>query len=354
MTMAVDVLKSGLENVSDYILNHTLTCLIPAFFIAGAIAAFVKKEAILAYFGPSVKRVRSYTVASTSGTILAVCSCTILPLFAGIYRKGSGLGPAIAFLYAGPAINILAIVYTAQALGYDIGIARAFFAILLSVVIGLIMTRVFPEAEQKLTEEPDHGSVEGDSGGRSTRVTLVFFALLVGILVFGASTLPWVIRLAIVYILTLGVAYILIYHFERDEVTDWGYESWDLAKKILPILIAGSFFVGVFAYFVPPETFGPYLGGNSVWSNLLGASIGAVLYMPTLLEVPIIGTTFGYHQGVIGPGPALALLLAGPAVSLPSMVVLQRIMGTKKTAVYILLVIIFSTIAGLTFGAMLA
>lgn len=353
-----DPIISGLENVVGYLSEHVLTCLIPAFFISGAIAAFVKKDAILKYLGPKTKKRTSYVVASVSGTVLAVCSCTILPLFASIYKKGSGIGPATAFLYSGPAINVLAVVYTAQVLGYGLGAARAVAAISMSVVIGLLMATIFREHDKELNSKSDNAPspLAPDDAGehRPKWVFLTFFALMVAILVIGSSKLDWVPKLAIIYLLTIGVAYLLIYYFKRDEVTDWGHETWDMTKMVLPILLAGTFVVGIIAYFLPPETFRPYLGGNSIGANFLAAIIGALLYMPTLLEVPIIGTTFGYTSGVIGGGPALALLLAGPAVSLPSMVVLYRIMGAKKTAAYIVLATVISTIVGFAYGNLMA
>jgi uncharacterized membrane protein YraQ (UPF0718 family) len=350
-----DPLLSGLESVADYLAQHVLTCLVPAFFIAGAIAAFIKKEAILKYFGPKTKKRISYAIASVSGAVLAVCSCTILPLFAGIYKKGSGIGPATAFLYSGPAINILAIVYTAQVLGYDLGAARAVAAVTMSIIIGLIMATIFKKHDEELNSKNDnHTEIpvrdSEDEEHRPKWVILAFFGLMIAILVIGASKLDWVPKLAVVYLLTIGVALILIYYFKKDEVTDWGYETWDLTKKILPILIAGTFLVGVIAYFLPPETFRPYLGGDSIGACFLAAIIGAILYMPTLLEVPIIGTTFGYSSGMMGGGPALALLLAGPAVSLPNMIVLYRIMGAKKTGVYLAIVVIISTLVGFIYG----
>ena len=345
--MLFGALQSGVDGLIEYVSQHTLTCLIPAFFIAGAIAAFVKKEAILKYFGPQTKKYISYPVASVSGLVLAVCSCTILPLFTGIYKKGSGLGPAITFLFAGPGINVLAIIYTAQILGYDIGIARAVAAIGMSVLVGLIMATLFrserPKGEFKLLSSGDD---------KPKWVTLSLFLLLTLILVIGASQLDWLVKLPIIYALTLVVAYLAIYHFERDEITDWGMETWDLAKKIVPILLIGTFAVGVLAYFLPPETFAPYLGNNSLSANLISSLLGAILYMPTLLEVPIIGTTFGYTTGAMAAGPALALLLSGPTISAPSLVVLARVMGVKKTLTYALLVVIMSTIAGMIFGAL--
>jgi uncharacterized membrane protein YraQ (UPF0718 family) len=348
------VLMGGLGSVLEYLSQHVLTCLIPAFFIAGAIASFINKNEILKYFGPKVQKRISYAMASVSGTVLAVCSCTILPLFAGLYRTGSGIGPATTFLYSGPAINILAIVYTAGILGYDLGAARAVAAITMSIAIGLVMARIFRKHDEELNSRRIELKmpIESDASqkNRPKWVVLVFFALMIAILLIGASKLDWLPKLAIIYFLTLGIAYILIYYFQKDEVTEWGYETWDLIRKIFPILIAGTFFVGVIAYFIPPEAFRPYLGGSSLSSCFTASIIGALLYMPTLLEVPIIGTTFGYTSGVMGGGPALSLLLAGPAVSLPSLLVLQRIMGTKKTLIFLALVVISSALAGFVYA----
>jgi uncharacterized membrane protein YraQ (UPF0718 family) len=271
-------------------------------------------------------------------------------MFAGILKKGSGIGPAVTFLYAGPAINILAIIYTTSVLGIDIGVARALFAILMSIAIGLIMAFIFSDPHEALKKKEGAAIPQHDTQERPRWVEIAFFAMLVSILVIGASKLDFILRLSVVYLLTLAIAVLLIYYYERDEVTGWGYETWDLVKKIFPILVLGTFVVGVIAYFLPPETFAPFFGDNSVLATFLGALVGAILYMPTLLEVPIIGGTFGYSQGVMAGGPALALLLAGPTISLPSILVLYRIMGGQKTAVYVALVIVFSTLAGLIFG----
>ncbi|MFP4171126.1 MAG: permease [Methanomassiliicoccales archaeon] len=348
------MLMSGVDSVLEYLSAHVLTCLVPAFIIAGAIAAFVKKDAILRYFGPFAKKYLSYSIASVSGIVLAVCSCTILPLFAGIYKKGSGIGPAVTFLFAGPAINILAIVYTAQVLGYDLGIARAVFAVLLSVVVGLTMAYIYRREEakraQEMKESGDTGfSVDGGTD-RPLWVRLSFFGALVGILIFGASGLDWAVKGVILAVLIGLIASIFWKYYTPDEGEEWAWETWDLTKKIFPILIVGTFVVGIIAFFLPPETFRPYLGGNSVTSVVLASLLGTILYMPTLLEVPIIGTTFGYTSGVMGGGPALALLLSGPTASLPSLIVLYRIMGGKKTLVYAALVLAMAVIAGLIYG----
>lgn len=348
-------LLMGWETLAGYLQEHVITCLVPAFFIAGAIATFIKKEAILKYFSPDSPKSIAYGLASISGTVLAVCSCTILPMFAGLFKRGSGIGPATTFLYAGPAINILAIVYTAKVLGFDLGIARAVSAIIISIIIGLIMAMLFrsydTETREKMKLMP---SVPvGERAERPRWVVPVFFVLLIGILLTATAKVDWLIKYPLIYAMTLVVAYLLVYFFDRDEVTEWGWETWDLTKKIFPILIAGTFFLGMLAYFLPPETFAPFFGSNSFISCLLASIVGTILYMPTLLEVPVIGTTFGYTSGIMAGGPALSLLLSGPSVSLPSLLVLYRIMGTKKTAAFAVLVIIFSAIAGFAYGLFL-
>ncbi|WOF16634.1 permease [Methanoplanus sp. FWC-SCC4] len=344
-------LLMGWDTLLGYLSEHVVTCLIPAFFIAGAIAALVKKEAILKYFSPDAKKSVAYGLASVSGTVLAVCSCTILPMFAGLFKRGSGIGPATTFLYAGPAINILAIVYTAKVLGFDLGLARAVFAIILAIVIGLIMAFLFRshdrETKKKMAEMPVSPAPEVE---RPKWIIPLFFVFLVGILIAGTAQADWMIKFPIIYLFTLGAAVLLIYFFDRDEVTDWGLETWDLTKKIFPILIVGTFVLGMLAFFLPPETFQPFFGTNSIESTMLASFIGTILYMPTLLEVPVIGTTFGYTSGIMAGGPALSLLLSGPSVSLPSLLVISRIMGWKKTGVYALLVIVFSGLAGFAYG----
>ncbi|MDG6251124.1 permease [Methanocalculus sp.] len=344
-------LMMGWTTLAEYLAEHVVTCLIPAFFIAGGIAAFIRKDAILKYFSPDAPKKIAYGIASVSGTVLAVCSCTILPMFAGLFKRGSGIGPAITFVYAGPAINILAIVYTAKVLGFDLGLARAAFAIILAIAIGLIMAALFRSDDdatrKKMAAMPPAPASEEE---RPRWIVPLFFILLIGILITGTAQIDWMIKFPIIYALTLGVAYLLIYFFQRDEVTEWGWETWDLTKKIFPILLIGTFALGMLAFFLPPETFAPFFGTNTLQSNLLASFVGTILYMPTLLEVPVIGTTFGYTSGVMAGGPALALLLSGPSVSLPSLLVISRIMGMKKTIVYAILVIVFSALAGFIYG----
>jgi len=354
--------------LQEYLSAHVLTCLIPAFFIAGAIAVFVSKQSVLKYFGAHTKKYISYPVAALSGTILAVCSCTVLPLFTSIHKRGAGIGPASAFLFSGPAINILAIVLTAQVLGYDIGLARAIAAILMAVVIGMLMAFIFrkDESEKQKKNNDIFAAQSGEEkSNRPIWISLLFLILLVLILVIGAASseyIPWVPKLAIVYILTLAVSVILIFYYTRDEVKNWGYETWCLVKKIFPILLIGVFIVGIIggvaAYFLPGSdptnalgvAVAPYIGGNDIFSCFLASVIGAILYMPTLLEVAIVGNLFGYSAGIMGGGPALALLLAGPSLSLPNMVVITRVMGMKRAFVYFILVIISAALIGFIYG----
>jgi len=354
----------------EYISAHTLTCLVPAFFIAGAIGALLKKEAILRYLGPDVPKWKSYGIAAVSGSVLAVCSCTILPLFAGIHKKGAGIGPAFAFLFSGPAINILAIVLTARVLGWQLGLARAVAAVTLSLVAGLLMAAIFGRAERtKASERATSPSaspapaataavpqampvLENDGGQPRPSWTIpTLFVLLTAILVVGTAAIPMLYKVAAVLAMATAAAIVAWRYLASDERSSWGSETWWLAKKILPVLLVGAFMVGLINYFLPPDAFRPYLGGNGVGAVSLAAVMGALLYMPTLLEVPIVGTTLGFSAGAMGGGPALALLLAGPAISLPSMIVLYRIVGAKKAAAYILIVILLSTLAGLVYGA---
>ena len=366
-----EALRSGLQVLWEYLSAHTLTCLVPAFFIAGAIGALLRKDAILKYLGPDVPRWRSYGIAAMSGSVLAVCSCTILPLFAGIHKKGAGIGPAVAFLFSGPAINILAIVLTARVLGWQLGLARAVAAVTLSIVAGLLMAALFGKAERakangKMTSPSTSPApvaaatapqampvLENDGGQPRPSWSLpALFVLLTAILVVGTAAIPMLYKAAVVLAMVAVVAVVAWRYLAPDELSGWGSETWWLAKKILPVLLLGAFLVGLINYFLPADAFRPYLGGNGPGAVSLAAVVGALLYMPTLLEVPIVGTTLGFSAGAMGGGPALALLLAGPAISLPSMIVLYRIIGAKKATAYILIVILLSTLAGLIYGAM--
>jgi len=347
-------LAAGIEALMEYLSAHVLTCLIPAFFIAGAIAALLQREAVLKYFGKDAPKWLCYSVASTSGTILAVCSCTILPMFAGIHRRGAGIGPATAFLFAGPAINLLAVVLTARVLGLELGAARIAAAVSMSVIIGLVMAAIFDRG-QKEAEETEACQIpapEADGGEeRPGYIPPVFIGVLVGVLLAATSGLPLLPKAALVSILALASALLLNSRFTRMEKSSFFGETWWLAKRIFPLLLVGTFITGVIGYFLPVDLIRTVFGESDFVACLVASVVGALLYMPTLLEVPIVGTMFGYSSGTMAPGPALALLLAGPSMSLPNMIVIWRIIGSKRASVYISLVVLLSTAMGMIYGA---
>ena len=351
-------LQAVLQTLLEFLSAHVLTCLIPAFFIAGAIAALLKTEMVLKYFGADAPKWLCYSVAATSGTILAVCSCTILPMFAGIEKKGAGIGPATAFLFSGPAINLLAIVLTARVLGLDLGIARAVAAVSMAVIIGLIMAAIF-ERGRKKCEKPVknalsqavQATIAPYKGGQTERISILFIALLIGVLLSATSKFEFSIKWTIVAAFIVAAAYVLTRYFSSEEKSAFFGETWSLTKKIFPLLVIGTFITGIIGYFMPTELLRTALGSNSFLSCFIASVVGALLYMPTLLEVPIVGTLFGYSTGITAAGPALSLLLAGPSLSLPSMIVITRIIGLKKGGVYIGLVVIVSTLVGMLYGA---
>lgn len=340
-----DLFFSGVNALTEYLSAHVLTCLIPTFFIAGAIAVFLKKESVLKYLGPKSKKYISYSVAALSGCILAVCSCTILPLFASIKKRGAGLGPAITFLFSGPAINLLAIIYTARILGFDLGLARAIAAIVLSIVIGLIMHFLF---QRKAVKDGVAFSDLVAEHYKSKATILSFFALLIGILIINVFQIASSLKLIIFGILIIFLIILLKLKFTKKDNATWMKETWNITKLITPYLLIGVFIAGIIGFLIPKEIVQTYLGGNSLTSNFVASVFGAFMYFATLTEVPIIGELMKLGMGA---GPALALLLAGPSLSLPNMLVIRKVLGNKQTIAYICLVIIFSTIAGLIFGS---
>lgn len=398
------VLES-LELTKWYAREHVLLCLIPAFFIAGAIGVFISQGAVMRYLGPKAKKWLAYLVASVSGSILAVCSCTILPLFAGIYKMGAGLGPASAFLYSGPAINIMAIIMTARILGFELGMARAIGAIGMSIVIGLCMQFLFRKEELEKSAEMAN---QADEPVRPLWQTMLFFGSMIAILVFanwgkpedsgtlwnsiwnikwyltGASAILlgfmlvryyglkfWkaaviavpVIALTIVFpdnpLLAFTAGFLGIGFFtstaKEGELKDWFESSWDFTKKIMPLLLFGVLIAGLLLGrvghegLIPSEWIAKMVGGNSLWANFFASFAGAFMYFATLTEVPILEGLIGAGMG---KGPALALLLAGPALSLPSMLVINGVLGFKKTFAFVTLVVLFSTICGFIFGSL--
>lgn len=342
----------------EYLSAHVLTCLVPAFFIAGAIAALLHKETVLKYFGADAPKWLCYSVAATSGTILAVCSCTILPMFAGIEKRGAGIGPATAFLFSGPAINLMAIILTARVLGLDLGIARAVAAVTMAVVIGLIMAAIFQKSEEKCKINPA-SAVQVDpepvEESRPKYITGIFMAVLVAILLVATSNLIELLPKAIIVVaLTIIAAFLMKTYYLPEEREAFLSETWWLTKKIFPLLVVGTFITGMIGYFLPVEWVRTIFGTSSFLACFLASVIGALLYMPTLLEVPIVGTLFGYSTGVTAAGPALSLLLAGPSLSLPSMIVITRVIGARKASVYFSLVVIISTLVGMLYGAIVS
>jgi hypothetical protein len=390
--------------VKSYAREHVLLCLVPAFFIAGAVGVFVSQAAVMKYLGARAGKVLAYGVASVSGSVLAVCSCTILPLFAGIYRMGAGLGPACAFLYSGPAINILAIILTARVLGPELGIARAVGAVLFSIVIGLCMHLFFRREE---LEKVDSQAAQPEPEvTRPLWQNALYFAAMVGILVFAnwgrptAESGTWhaiyvakwpltgffALMLAVILVRWFQVAWwklalaglpalmlalllprlpqasfvagvlglTLVLNSGQEELQDWFASSWGFAKQILPLLLIGVIIAGALLGrpgsegLIPSRWVADAVGGNSPLANLFAAFAGAFMYFATLTEVPILEGLLGAGMG---KGPALALLLAGPALSLPNMLVIRSVMGTKKTLVFVLLVVTMATVSGLLFGA---
>ncbi len=387
-----------------YAQEHVILCLVPAFFIAGVIAVFISQATIIKYFGANTKKWMSYAVASVSGTILAVCSCTILPLFSGIHKRGAGLGPAIAFLYSGPSINILAIILTARVLGLELGIARIIGAVLFAIVIGLIMHLIYRQEE--LAKSDAQLTIPEPDEKRPLWQTAFHFIVLVFILVFANWAKPntansvwyflydnkWLITavfgvlfgLSLIYVLKLNKRYVLtgaalviitvllwsgnpifpfvvavlaltiIISISPGEPQEWLSESWGFAKQILPLLAVGVLLAGFLlgstesdSGIIPKEWIVSLVGGNSIFANLFASIVGAFMYFATLTEVPILQGLI--HNGM-GKGPALALLLAGPALSLPNMLVIRGVIGTQKTLVYVTLVVIMATISGLIYG----
>lgn len=399
-----EAVDSSLSLTKWYAQEHVLLCLVPAFFIAGVISVFISQASVIKYFGANAKKWLAYSVASVSGTILAVCSCTVLPMFSGIHKRGAGLGPAIAFLYSGPAINILAIILTARVLGIELGIARTIGAVSFSIIIGLIMAFIYrKEEKEKAAQQLAMPEVEET---RPIWQTAVHFFLLVAILVFANWGKPieqqglwymifinkWTITsilaaglvFSLIFILRLNVVYVLsavtitvfsffifpqlplvtfivavislsiILSLSEGEPNDWMKESWGFAKQILPLLAAGVLVSGFLLGspeggrgIIPGEWISALVGGNSLFSNLFASVTGAFMYFATLTEIPIVQ---GLISSGMGKGPALALLLAGPALSLPNMLVIRSFVGTQKTVVYVLLVIVMASVSGLIYG----
>jgi uncharacterized membrane protein YraQ (UPF0718 family) len=349
--------------VAEYAREHVLLCLVPAFFIAGAIMVFLNQQAVIRYLGPSASKIVSYSVASVSGSILAVCSCTVLPIFKGIYKKGAGIGPAVSFLYSGPAINILAIVLTAKVLGFRLGAARALGAVVFAFVIGILMHLIYRKEDAVRITDERMFALSNVEAERALWQEGIFLLSMAGILVFlnwvpSGGTLPvWDLIYRFKYFITAAFALLLLYiilrWFRRDELGQWVAATRDFAVQILPLLFAGVLVAGFLLgrpghrALIPESWIVRLVGGNSLRANLVASLAGALMYFATLTEVPIMQGLLGAGMG---QGPSLALLLAGPSLSLPSILVIAGELGWKKTLTYVLLVVVMSTAAGFAYG----
>jgi uncharacterized membrane protein YraQ (UPF0718 family) len=391
-----------------YARNHTLACIVPALFIAGGIITFLSQESVMRYLGPKANPILAYGVASVSGCVLAVCSCSVLPMFAGIYQLGAGLGPATAFLYSGPAINVLAIFLTARVLGFDIGVARAVGSIVFAVVIGVLMAAIFRktekakiEATMQMPEQPPRRHIAKNGVFLATMILFLIFsdwfnpgkvtvtttdgrtfnAVVLnetkdavrfqieedlGELKTGdklnlskiniakiADRPSWVmtvyhIRWYLAGACGLAVLFMAWGWFAKDELRLWMSNTWDFAKMLVPLLYGGVFVVGFISVLIPEKQVAQLVGDNSLRSNVVASVIGAFWYFATLTEIPITQALMGLGMH---KGPVLALLLAGPALSLPSILVIRKVIGDVKTTVFVILVIVMSTIVGMIFGA---
>ena len=348
--------------LGEYAREHVLLCLVPAMFIAGAIMVFLNQQSVIKYLGPEAKKVTAYSVASVSGAVLAVCSCTVLPVFKGIYKKGAGIGPAVAFLYSGPAINILAVILTAKIFGWKLGAARIVGAVLLAVVIGMIMHVLFRKEDNARVK--DAGMFRGipDDGLPLYKQT-VFMGAMIGILVFinwansGGENIIWDTVYRLKYFLAaffgLVLAFSLFRWFSKDQISMWGVSTRDFALQIFPYIFIGVLFAGFFfgtgneSGIIRSRWISGLVGNNSLGANLIASVTGVLMYFATLTEVPIVQ---GLMNAGMAKGPALTMLLAGPSLSLPSILVLRAELGTSKTIVYIVLVAVFSSLCGMIFG----
>ncbi len=403
-----EAIQEAFRLLQWYARNHTLACVVPALFIAGAIITFLSQSSVIRYLGPKSNPILAYAVASVAGCVLAVCSCSVLPMFAGIYSLGAGLGPATAFLYSGPGINILAIFLSARVLGFSIGAGRFIGAVIFSVVIGLAMAAVFRKGE-KVKAQAAMQMPEPEKPHRHIGKTAVFLACMILFLVFSdwynpgnvtvqtadglnfkavvihetrdavrfqleqdlnqsklgdKITLPksdiagmqeqksWVITVHHIKWYMAGLMGLLVAlmawrWFEKDELREWMHNTWDFAKLLVPLLFGGVFVVGFVSTLLPEKQVAQWVGDNSLRSNLVASVIGAFWYFATLTEIPITQALMklGMHKG-----PVMALLLAGPALSLPSILVIRKVIGNTKTIVFILLVVVMSTIVGMLFG----
>ena len=350
--MFMELFIAGLKAVVEYASAHVLTCLVPAFFIAGAMSALIPKESVIKYLGRDVPKYKAYPLAVIAGLLLAVCSCTVLPLFAGIKKNGAGTGPALAFLYTAPATNILAILFTGSVLGWDFALARIVLSVLFAILIGMIIAYIFRKND-KLEEKDVCQILVSEKMKHKKNVSFlerhrlwIFFALLIGILVVG-TRVPGVWRYVWIGVLVLALAIIFKLFFTQDELKSWLFETWAFTRKIFPLLLIGIFVAGMLSSVIPENFLATVMGENTVFANFIAVIFGVFMYFPTLVEVPMAKLFLGLGMA---KGPLLAYLLADPVISLASILVIRKLIGNKKTLFYVGLIIVFATISGLIYG----
>jgi len=351
-----ELIIAGLNAVVEYASAHVLTCLVPAFFIAGAMSALIPKESVIKYLGKDVPKYKAYPLAVITGLLLAVCSCTVLPLFAGIKKNGAGIGPALAFLYTAPATNLLAIIFTGSVLGWDFALARIILSVIFAILIGIIIAHVFRKYDA-LEEKNAHQPLIAEKTKRRKKASFlekyrlwIFFALLIGILIVG-TRVPGIWRYICIGILVLALAITSKLFFTRDELKSWLFETWAFTRKIFPLLLIGIFVAGMLSSVIPENFLATVMGKNTILANFIAVIFGVFMYFPTLVEIPMAKLFLGLGMA---KGPLLAYLLADPVISLASILVIRKLIGNKKTAVYVGLIIVFATISGLIYGWLIA
>lgn len=346
----LEAFLSGAYALADYLGAHVLTCLVPAFFIAGAMSALLPKEKITQYLGQKVPKFKAYPLSIVAGLLLAVCSCTVLPLFAGIKKKGAGLGPALAFLYTAPATNIVAILFTGSVLGWDFAFARIVLSVTFAILIGVIISTIFkdsPEEEKAAHSAPSPKKRHEKCMPFFKKHRLIlFFATLIAILIVGTRVEGYQKYAGIAGLISILLVEIKLY-FTKEETKAWLNETWFFTKKIFPLLLGGIFVAGFLTALLPENFLVTFVGRNTITSNFIAVLFGVFMYFPTLVEVPMANMFLGLGMA---KGPLLAYLLADPVISLPSILVVRKIIGNKKTLAYALLIIVFCTASGLIYG----
>lgn len=348
-----DLFIAGIKAIIEYVSAHVLTCLVPAFFIAGAMTALLPKENITRLLGQKAPKHKAYPLAVIAGLMLAVCSCTILPLFAGIKKKGAGTGPALAFLYTAPATNIMAILFTGSVLGWNFAISRIVLSVTFAILIGLIISALFKEEDARDEKNAVSEVISAEKQASEElpffqkHRLFAFFFTLVAILIVGTRVKgPAKYMIISLLIITLAVLAKLL--FNNEEIKSWFFETWGFTKKIFPLLLVGIFIAGVLTALLPQKFLATFMGSNTVSANLIAVLFGVFMYFPTLVEVPMAKMFLNLGMA---KGPLLAYLLADPVISLASLLVVRKFLGNKRTLVYVGLIIVFTTISGLIYGA---